>query len=73
MTINPFLKSERQLRNGWWILIFLLVLALLLVPTLITAQQNNVEVSISLQAVILVLASLICQLLRQKSLDELPG
>lgn len=22
MMINPFLNAERQLRNGWWILIF---------------------------------------------------
>ncbi len=49
MTINPFLNTERQLRNGWWILIFFLVLALLLVPTLIVAQQNSTEGSIGSQ------------------------
>ena len=71
--INPFLNSERQLRNGWWILIFFLVLALLLVPTLITAQQNQVEVSIGLQAILIALASFACQLLRRKPLSELLG
>ncbi|MBK8824583.1 MAG: CPBP family intramembrane metalloprotease [Anaerolineales bacterium] len=73
MSINPFLNSECQLRNGWWILIFFLVLAALLVPTLIVAQQNSMDVSIGLQAVIIVVASFICQLLRRKSMSELLG
>ena len=73
MSINPLLNSERQLRNGWWILIFFLVLASLLVPTLVVAQQNSMDVSIGLQAVIIALASWICQLLRRKPLAELLG
>lgn len=73
MKINPFLNSERQLRNGWWILIFFLVLVLLLLPTLITAQQNAMEVSIGIQALIIVIASTICQLLRRKPMAELMG
>lgn len=71
--INPLLNSERQLRNGWWILIFFLVLALLLFPTLLTAQQNNKEVSIGFQAIIIVLASITCQLLRRRPVAELFG
>lgn len=73
MSINPFLNSERRLRNGWWILIFFLVLASMLVPALLVAQQNSMDVSIGLQAVIVVLASWICQLLRRKLLAELLG
>lgn len=73
MTTNPFLNSERQLRNGWWILIFFLVLALVLVPTLITAQQNNTEVSIGIQAVITLPVSIACQLLLRNPLAELQG
>ncbi len=73
MLINPFLNSEGQLRNGWWILIFFLVLASLLVPALIMAQQNSMDVSIGLQAVIILLASWICQLLRRRPLAELLG
>ncbi len=71
--INPFLNSDRQLRNGWWILIFFLVLALLLFPTLLTAQQNNKEVSMGLQAIIIILASITCQLLRRRPMTELFG
>ena len=73
MSINPFLNSERQLRNGWWILIFFLVLAAILFPALLTAQQNSMDVSIGLQAVIVVLASWICQWLRRKPFAELLG
>ncbi len=71
--INPFLNSERQLRNGWWVLIFFLVLAAILFPALLTAQQNSTDVSIGLQAVIVVLASLVCQWLRRKPIAELLG
>jgi uncharacterized protein len=73
MKVNPFLNSERQLRNGWWILIFFLVLSAFLVPVLIAAQKNNVEVSVGTQAIIILLASMICQLLRRKPLAELFG
>jgi uncharacterized protein len=73
MTFNLFLNSERQLRNGWWILIFFLVLAGFLVPAMVAAQENNGEVSIGLQAVIVTLASLLCQFGRQKPLAELTG
>ena len=71
--INLFLNSERQLRNGWWILIFFLILAAFLIPVLIAAQANNMEVSIGRQAIIILLASMICQLLRRKPLAELFG
>lgn len=73
MSINPFLNAERQLRNGWWILIFFLLLASFLIPALLVAQQNSVDVSIGLQAVIIALASFICQLLRRKPLADLLG
>jgi membrane protease YdiL (CAAX protease family) len=73
MTINPFLDSQRQLRNGWWILIFFLVLAAFLVPLILLAQRNNEVVSIGWQVLIIVLASCIGQLLRRKPLAELFG
>lgn len=73
MTFNLFLNSERQLRNGWWILIFFLVLAALLVPTMVIVQHNNKEVSIGVQALIVLIASLTGQLLRGKPLAELFG
>lgn len=73
MLISTFLNSERQLRNGWWILLFFFGLASLLVPTLLIAQQHEMDVSISWQATIILIVSILCQLLRQKPLAELLG
>jgi uncharacterized protein len=73
MTFSSFLNSDRQLRNGWWILIFFLVLAALLIPAMISAQQNNTEVSIGVQAMIVMIASLTGQWLRRKPLADLFG
>ena len=73
MTFNPFLNSDRQLRNGWWILIFFLVLTALLVPVMISAQQNNMEVSIGVQALIVMIASLTGQFLRRRPITEMVG
>ena len=70
---NLLLNSQRQLRNGWWILIFFLVLAMLLLPTILQAQKNSMDVSIGVQVMIIALTSLICQLLRRESLVELWG
>jgi hypothetical protein len=42
MTSNLFVNADRQLRSGWWILIFLLVFASLLLPMLIAAQVTMV-------------------------------
>lgn len=73
MKVNPFLNSERQLRNGWWIVIFFLILAMFLVPVLITAQKNNMEVSMGAQALMILATSMISQLFRKKPLSELFG
>jgi membrane protease YdiL (CAAX protease family) len=72
-TINPFLNSERQLRNGWWVLIFFLILASFLVPIILLTQHEGSEVSIGLQAILIAAVSVICQLLRRGSLTELLG
>jgi membrane protease YdiL (CAAX protease family) len=73
MMINRFLNSARQLRNGWWILIFFLVLASILVPVLLLAQKNGMKVTISVQAVILIVASWLCQALYRRPFAELTG
>lgn len=71
--MNAFLNSQRQLRNGWWIVIFLLMLASLLVSALIIAQQYNVKFTMGLQAILIGVTSFACQMLRRKPLAELLG
>ncbi len=73
MINSAFLNSERKIRNGWWILIFLLVLTSMLVPVILFAQKNSMDVSMGTQAIIILLTSLACQTLRQQPLTELLG
>jgi hypothetical protein len=72
-TINPFLNSDCQPRSGWWVLIFYLILASLLVTIILLLQKEGSEVSIGLQAILIAAVSGICQLLRRRPLSELLG
>jgi membrane protease YdiL (CAAX protease family) len=62
-----FLNSDHQLRNGWWIVIFFIIMASLIIPSKLFADNNGIELSIWAQAGLVFIASLICQsLLREK-------
>jgi hypothetical protein len=39
--MNPYLNRHRQLRNGWWILVFFLVLGALLTPLIVISKQHG--------------------------------
>ncbi|AOS45587.1 CAAX amino terminal protease self- immunity [Lacunisphaera limnophila] len=73
MRLHPFYNAERQLRNGWWIALFFLVLAALLIPALLLAQEAGTELSPLHQAAIVALASGVCQLGRRRPQRELWG
>lgn len=68
--MNAFLNSRHQVRNGWWILIFFAVLASMLIPLLVLTGG---DVSIGAQAVIVAIASCVCQLLRRRPVSEVTG
>ncbi|OYT91953.1 MAG: hypothetical protein CFE43_11110 [Burkholderiales bacterium PBB3] len=70
---KPFTNPAGQLRNGWWVAIFMLVLAALLFPLLIFSKESGAEVSFVQQAGVVLAASVICQMLRRKPLRELLG
>lgn len=70
---NPFLNKHGRLRNGWWIALFFVVLALLLVPQIVLARDGGAGVPIWRQAVTVLVASLVCQALRRRPLAELFG
>lgn len=71
--MNPFLNAQRQLRNGWWVLIFFAVLASMLVPLLVLTGRQGPLVSVGAQAVIVATASCVCQYLRRRPVKELTG
>jgi len=73
MAFNPFINARRKLRNGWWIAIFFALLTALLLPLILVSSNDGGGVPIYQQAAVVLVASLICQALRRRPLDELFG
>lgn len=73
MLPNPFLNARRQLRNGWWIALFFVVLTALLFPLILMSRENGAGVPLYQQAAIVLAASLLCQALRRRPIAELLG
>lgn len=70
---NISLNTGNKIRSIWWILIFFVLLVLFLLPTILTAQKHSVEVSIHIQALLILLVTIICQLLRKESITKITG
>lgn len=68
-----FLNSKKRLHNGWWIVIFFALLATLLLPALLASIQMHHELSVWEQAGIILIATLIVQFLRKRSISEVTG
>jgi membrane protease YdiL (CAAX protease family) len=68
-----FLNKQRRLRNGWWVAIFFLVLAVLLFPAILLSKNYGFELTILHQALIITAASVLCQLLRAEPFEVLLG
>ena len=64
--IAIFRNQNGELRNGWWILLFYLVLAALLIPTIIFTSRQGTEPGIPLQAALVVVATYLCLLGRRE-------
>ena len=73
MAFNPLINANGKLRNGWWIAIFFVVLFALLFPLMLVARGGDAQVPIWAQAVVLLLASAICQALRRRPMAEVLG
>ncbi|MCW3116735.1 MAG: hypothetical protein JWM28_817 [Chitinophagaceae bacterium] len=73
MIAHIFLTTEKQLRNIWWVAIFLLMLAAFLFPLIILADHYSFEITMAHQAVLILIVSVICQLFTRKSLSNLTG
>jgi len=71
--MNLFKTDTGNLRNIWWVAVFFLVLAAFTFPAIIFSQQYKWEISIAHQAVIVITATWICQLLRRKPFYEIVG
>lgn len=70
---NIFLNTGNKIRSIWWVPIFFVLLVLFLLPTILIAQKHSVEVSIHIQALLILLVTIICQLLRKESITKITG
>lgn len=69
----PIKNSEGQLRNGWWILIYFLLMALMIFPLAFMAKQSDGAVPIWQQAIVSVIAAFALQRLRRQPNAEMWG
>lgn len=68
-----FLNDQDGLRNGWWLAIFLGLLAVLLFGTILVSAQTGHEISVWDQAGLIAFATAVVQLLRRKPMTEVTG
>ncbi len=73
MIFNPVINPRGKLRNGWWIALFFLALAALLLPLILTSRASDTGVPLWQQATIVLATSLICQAARRKPMAEMLG
>ncbi len=71
--MHIFYNSSRQIRSIWWVAIFVLILAGLTFPFILLSNKYKWELTLLHQAIIVVAASWICQLLRKRPLSEFSG
>ncbi len=71
--MNIFLNTQQQLKSIWWAGIFFLVLALFTFPLIVVLQHYGSEITITQQAIVVVVVTWICQALRKKTMSELLG
>lgn len=68
-----FINGESKIRNIWWVIIFFLILSALLFPLIFLADYYNFEIEIWQQAIIILIVTVVCQLLRRKPQTEWLG
>lgn len=73
MVKNILLNNNNKIRSIWWIPIFYVLLAIFLFPIILLAHKKSFDVSIPLQALLIVIVTIICQLLRKESITEIAG
>lgn len=73
MFLKVLRNQQGQLRNGWWIGIFFILLAAVLFPLIIYSKETGQELSPWLQAIVVLMVSLTCQRLRKRPQAELLG
>lgn len=68
-----FKNQQAELRNGWWIAIFFLLLAVGLLPLLLLSQSQGFSLEPWMQALLVLVVSLLCQRLYGRPQAQLFG
>ncbi|MGQ0587880.1 MAG: lysostaphin resistance A-like protein [Gammaproteobacteria bacterium] len=68
-----FFDTGGRLRNGWWIAIFFLALAALVVPATIFAANRQIRVPFEWQALMVLAVSMLCAGLRREPISSFAG
>lgn len=68
-----FVNSERRLRNGWWVAVFFLTLAIVLFPAVILSSRLHYQITLADQALLIAAVTILCQLLRRRPIIEVTG
>lgn len=71
--VNIFRDTNGHLRNGWWIAIFFLIMAVMLIPLTILARQSGNEIELWQQAILSLFAAYFLQLIRRQPFSEMVG
>lgn len=68
-----FKNSSGELRSGWWIVLYMALLATCLFPTILISAHFHREVGIWEQTALIGLVTFVCQGLRRRSFFEVTG
>ncbi|MBK8364985.1 MAG: hypothetical protein IPL24_15365 [Bacteroidetes bacterium] len=68
-----FLNRSGKMRSIWWVPVFFTLLALFLFPIILVAQKQSVPVPVFIQALLILLVTVICQFLRNEEVTEITG
>lgn len=73
MLKKAFLSPEKKVRDGWWVVIFFIILMTFLFPLIILADRYSFEITMTHQTLLIIIVSLICQFLKKDSISNLIG
>ena len=70
---NIFINTDKKVRSIWWVPIFFILLFLFLFPTILLAKKQSVNISMPIQATLIIIVTGICQLLRKEQITVITG
>lgn len=71
--MNLFLNREQKIKNIWWVVIFFVLLAGFLFPLILLSAKYSFQLTMTHQAILISVVTIICQLLRRRPITEISG